>query len=64
MIFLELINADTSKRELFNIASIPHVRDMGHGFIEINKSIYNISYEKFKNLINKHHAKNTLEKIN
>lgn len=64
MMFIELMNAETLKRELFNIKYLEKITDLGHGFIQIGKSTYNIPYNKFKNLINEHHAKNTLEKIN
>jgi hypothetical protein len=64
MMFIELINAETNKRELFNVAYLDKITDLGHGFIQIGKSTYGITYNKFKNIINEHHAKNTLEKIN
>ena len=62
--YIELNNIKTGKRELFNVSYLDKITDLGHGFIQIGKSTYDIPYNKFKNLINEHHAKNTLEKIN
>lgn len=62
--FIELMNASTQKKELFNLKYIEKIIDLGHGFIQIEKSTYNMSYNKFKNIINQHHAKNPLEKTN
>jgi hypothetical protein len=62
--YIELNNIKTGKRELFNVYHIPHVKEIENGFVEINKSRYDVTYNQLKKLIEKHHAKNTLEKIN
>jgi hypothetical protein len=64
MMFIELMNAETLKLELFNVAYLDKITDLGHGFIQIGKSTYDMPYNKLKHLLHKHHAKNTLEKIN
>ena len=64
MIFIEPNNLQTGKRELFNVAYIQHVKEVENGYVEINKMRYDITFNKIKNLIIEHHAKNTLEKIN
>lgn len=33
MMFIELMNAETLKRELFNIKYLEKITDLGHGFI-------------------------------